>query len=231
MHLPQLIKAASVALLLAIAAPPVARADVQAGVAAFMAGDRVAAWRELLPLARKGDPVAQNYVGIMYAHGFGTDQDMTEAVYWYEQAAKQGFTDAQFNLGFLRFQNGNYAGAAPLLAEAAMSGVGMAQYYLARMYKEGIHFGHDDTVARTWVGRAAENGVAQAQFDYALMLAQGQGGPVDIREAYKWLAVTRAVRYPGAEQNLDILAERMAPADVQASQRAADQWVAAHPPQ
>lgn len=222
MHLPSLIKTASVALLLASAALPVARADVQTGVAA---------WRELLPLARKGDPVAQNYVGIMYAHGFGTDQDMTEAVYWYEQAAKQGFTDAQFNLGFLRFQNGNYAGAAPLLAEAAMSGVGMAQYYLARMYKEGIHFGHDDTVARTWVGRAAENGVAQAQFDYALMLAQGQGGPVDIREAYKWLAVTRAARYPGAEQNLAILAERMAPADVQASQRAADQWVAAHPTQ
>lgn len=231
MRLSLLIKTASMALLLAGAAPSAARADLQAGVAAFLAGDRVAAWRELLPLARRGDPVAQNYVGIMYAHGFGTDQDMTEAVYWYEQAAKQGFTDAQFNLGFMRFQNGNYAGAAPLLAEAAVSGVGMAQYYLARMYKEGIHFGHDDAVARTWVSRAAENGITQAQFDLALMLAQGQGGPVDIREAYKWMAVTRAAGYPGAEQNLAILAERMTPGDVQASQRAAEQWVTAHPPQ
>lgn len=231
MRLPPLIRLLSAALLLALAAPPPAWADLKSGIAAFMAGDRVAAWHDLLPLARKGDPVAQNYVAIMYAHGFGTDQDMTEAVYWYEQSARQGFTDAQFNLGFLRFQNGNYAGAAPLLAEAAASGVGMAQYYLARMYKEGIHFPHDDRVARNWVSRAAENGITQAQFDLALMLAQGQGGSVDIAEAYKWLAVTRAAGYPGAEQNLAILAERMAPGEVQASQRAAEQWIAAHPPQ
>jgi len=230
-RLPLLIRTTSAVLLLAMAMPCAARADLKTGIAAFMAGDRVAAWHDLLPLARKGDPVAQNYVAIMYAHGFGTDQDMTEAVYWYEQSAKQGYTDAQFNLGFLRFQNGNYAGAAPLLAEAAASGVGMAQYYLARMYKEGIHFPHDDRVARTWVTRAAENGIAQAQFDLALMLVQGQGGSVDIPEAYKWLAVTRATGYPGAEQNLAILAERMAPGDVQASQHAAEQWIAAHPPQ
>jgi len=217
----------TLAALLLLAAP--ARADLRAGIAAFMAGDRVIAWRELLPLARKGDAVAENYVGIMYAHGFGTDKDMTEAAYWYEKAAKQGLTDAQFNLGFLRFQNGNYAGAAPLLAEAAMAGVGMAQYYLGRMYKEGIHYPHDDAVARTWVTRAAENNITQAQFDLALMLAQGQGGPVDLREAYKWLAVTRAAGYPGAEQNLAILAERLTADEVRAIQRAAEQWVAAHP--
>lgn len=234
LHLPAPIRSLTPALLLglllalSLAAP--ARADLKSGVAAFLAGDRVSAWRELLPLARKGDAVAQNYVGIMYAHGFGTDQDIDEAAFWYEQAARQGYTDAQFNLGFLRFQNGEYAAAAPLLAEAAVSGVGMAQYYLARMYREGIHFTRDDGVARTWATRAAENDITQAQFDLALMLAQGHGGPVDLREAYKWLAVAQAARYPGAEQNLAILAERLPPADVQAAQRAADQWVAAHAP-
>ena len=37
----------------------------------------------------------------MYEAGQGVPQDDAEAVAWYRQAAEQGHTEAQFNLGFM----------------------------------------------------------------------------------------------------------------------------------
>ena len=48
--------------------------------------------------AQQGDTAAQNNLGIMYANGWGVEQDYEEAVKWFQKAAEQGHAEAQDNL-------------------------------------------------------------------------------------------------------------------------------------
>jgi hypothetical protein len=56
------------------------------------------------PLAKSGDPYAQNSLGTMYAQGEGVQQDDQTAVYWFSQAAAQGHGEAQWNLAMMLYQ-------------------------------------------------------------------------------------------------------------------------------
>ena len=68
---------------------------------AFKKGDYQTSLELWLPLARQGDPEAQNYLGIQYFLGLGIKRDIAEAAKWYEMAARQGHSDAQRNYGDL----------------------------------------------------------------------------------------------------------------------------------
>lgn len=69
--------------------------------AASPSGDRPASYADVLARAQKGDPIAQNTLGVMLATGQGVAQDYKEAAKWYEKAAQQGVAIAQANLGNL----------------------------------------------------------------------------------------------------------------------------------
>ncbi|MCZ6802698.1 MAG: tetratricopeptide repeat protein [Proteobacteria bacterium] len=66
---------------------------------AFASGDYETAFNLWMPLADSGDADAQNYLGILYYLGFGTQKDYKKALAWYERAAKAGHADAQRNYG------------------------------------------------------------------------------------------------------------------------------------
>ena len=68
-------------------------------VIAFEKGDYETAMQLWKPLAEQGDKEAQNYLGILYYLGFGTNKDYGKALEWYERAAKGGHADAQRNYG------------------------------------------------------------------------------------------------------------------------------------
>jgi uncharacterized protein len=68
-------------------------------IKAFEKGDYKTAYSLWLPLAENGDADAQNYIGIIYYLGLGTDKDYKKALHWYERAAKAGHADAQRNFG------------------------------------------------------------------------------------------------------------------------------------
>ena len=70
-------KAAFIALVLALAAPVAAR-DFDAGKEALKRGDYAAALREWQPLAERGDAKGQIGLGFMYQNGFGVAQDDAE---------------------------------------------------------------------------------------------------------------------------------------------------------
>lgn len=57
------------------------------------------AYDDFYDRAVKGDPIAQNNLGHMYADGRGVEQDTKEALKWYLKAAEQGNTTAMVNLG------------------------------------------------------------------------------------------------------------------------------------
>jgi hypothetical protein len=49
----------------------------------------------------------------------------------------------------------------------------------------------NESVNVAWLRKAAEQGQAQAQFDFALKCAKGQGIPKDTIKAYFWLLLAR----------------------------------------
>ena len=73
----------------------------QSGEVAYAAGDYARAYKELAPLADIGDADAQYVLGLMYASGYGVEQNFYNAGRMYRQAGEQGHVGAQVNLGSL----------------------------------------------------------------------------------------------------------------------------------
>jgi uncharacterized protein len=75
------------------------------------------------------------------------------------------------------------------LMPLAQSGNAEAQYELAGFYHWGTVGAANFTKARQWYERSAKQGNADAMIGLAVMNGAGQGGPVDRREAVKWLVI------------------------------------------
>ena len=63
--------------------------------AAFDRGDYIGAYKEWLPLADKGDALAQLHLGDLFAQGQGVTADDDAAFKWYQKAARQGNAAAE----------------------------------------------------------------------------------------------------------------------------------------
>jgi GAF domain-containing protein len=63
-----------------------------------------ASLEQLTQLAEKGDPTAQNLLGLHYVSGDGVKQDEHEAIRWFTRAAEQGNVSAQSKLGSIYFR-------------------------------------------------------------------------------------------------------------------------------
>ena len=66
---------------------------------AFNSKDYSKALALLKPLAEKGNPRAQNGLGLIYDRGLGVPKNLNEASKWYRKAAEQGYILAQSYLG------------------------------------------------------------------------------------------------------------------------------------
>lgn len=123
----------------------------EAGKYAYDKHDYATAYRELYPLAKKGDARAQRILGQMYRHGRGVQSDIVKGTSWIHRAAKQGFAPAQYDLGVI-FLNmavtkGHFAKADKWLTEAARQGHLEAQFRLGKMYRDGSGVEADDVRA------------------------------------------------------------------------------------
>jgi TPR repeat protein len=99
-----------------------AQAGFKEGMAALDRDDYETAFRELKPVAEKGDALAQHQIGVMYFMGKGAKQDYGEAAKWYRKAADQGLDAAELNLGIMYLRGygvpTDYAEAMKLLRRA-----------------------------------------------------------------------------------------------------------------
>lgn len=75
--------------------------SLRLGVSAFNRQDYTQASHVFIPLAERGSPSAQAYLGFMFETGRGVPQNYTEAAMWYRRAAEQGDSHAQYSLGLL----------------------------------------------------------------------------------------------------------------------------------
>jgi uncharacterized protein len=220
------------ALFIVITILPAFAQSLERGWDAYLASRYSEAWRELRPLAERGNADAQYYVGTMVQHGHGTRAHARRAAEWYAQAGRQGHSLAQFALGFLLYYGGGdgdgeiYAdpgAAAPWLLNAAQRNVVPAQHLVGRMYRDGIGLPANREKALEWTRRAADVGMVPAQFDAGLLLAE-QPGLDKALEAYKWFELAARAHHPGAAQNRDRLINRLNSQELRQGQAMADAW-------
>jgi hypothetical protein len=198
--------------------------------------DYPAAHRMLAPLAGRGDPVAQEILGFMYARGEGVPRDDATAFHWFALAAEAGRAEAQFELGRI-YRDGvgvTADGRAALhwLRSAADRGKTDAYDAVAELYLGRSGIPADPAAAAEWFLRAAEHGSAQAMYNIGLRHAQGQDVPRDEIEALMWFDLAYGDAVGSLHDTIAsarmALAERLMPIQVQMALNRSREWTRTH---
>jgi TPR repeat protein/DnaJ-domain-containing protein 1 len=179
--------------------------------------------------AEQGHAKAQYNLGVMYANGQGVIKNERSAVEWYTKAAEQGLAEAQYNLG-LMYANGqsvvkNERTAVEWYTKAAEQGHAKAQYNLGVMHEKGQGVIKNEQTAVEWYTKAAEQGHAKAQYNLGVMYYNGQGVIKNMKTAYFWWLIASANSNENAKTNIEIAEKGLTPAQKQAVQDAAANWL------
>ena len=152
------------------------------------------------------DPAAQVAEGDRYYNGDGLEQDFAQAVVWYEKAAKQGYAEGQYYLGYCYYAgegiDQDFVKAAELYAKAAEQEHPRAQQKLAVCYYSGEGVEQDINKAFYWCKKSAEQGRAFAQYMLGLCYYNGQGTEQDFKQAVFWYEKAAEQGDPDAQYSL-----------------------------
>jgi TPR repeat protein len=165
--------------------------------------------QQALDLAAQGNSEAQYLTGWRYQFGDdGLPVDYENAAEWYRQAAEQGHTGAQNQLGNL-YSEGLGIEKDPLRAlqwyrKAADQGHMTSMANIGNAYYEGNGVTQDYKEAARWYRKAAELGFAPAQRLLGEMHFEGKGVPQSDTEGLKWLRMAAENGKAIAQHNLAI---------------------------
>lgn len=143
----------------------------------------------LLPAAQAVSPDSHN----RFENGWSAYErgDHAQAVQHWEPLAEQGHVNAQINLAVM-YEHGygvdrDLQTAAAWYLAAARQDSAIGQYNLGLFLAE-----YSDTIpseqdALYWLGKAADQGFADAQLQIGLMYARGKAGDIRVADAPAWL--------------------------------------------
>ena len=164
---------------------------------------------DLVNAANRGDPAAQNQLGVKYAMGEDpVPKNDVKAVDLYRQAANQGFARAQTNLGdmYLYGRGGlpqSYGDALSWYLKASQQDWPDAQFRLAYMYEKGLGTDKDAAHAVQLYRSAADHGYAEAQNLLGILYATGGDGLTeDDKQAITWYQKAADQGFAKAQKNL-----------------------------
>lgn len=170
-------------------------------------GNDKVALESLQNFAAGGHANHQYQLGYLLQHGVDLPQDEEAAARWYEKAAAQGDAQAQFALG-LCYAEGvgvpkNDKLALEWLHKAADAGHADAQHWLGLMYG-APNSGplRDEARAFSYFLKAAEQGLATAQFMLSVCCEHGQGTPPSETESVRWCEAAAQAGNPMAQLRL-----------------------------
>lgn len=150
---------------------------------------RAEALAALKSSAAAGDLNAQLELALKYELGDGVKKSSDQARSWYQQAAQQGSSAAQFKLGKILAQDGpaqNADSAINWLRAAAEQGHIEAQSHLGAIYENGKIVERDYLQSANWYQLAADQGSADAQRSLGVFYEFGLGVRQHSEEALKW---------------------------------------------
>ncbi|MGP8233258.1 MAG: hypothetical protein ACLQL2_11450 [Methylovirgula sp.] len=174
------------------------------------------AFADLRSQARAGDALAQFALATNYAEGRVTARDLKAAAEWYEKAAAQDLVPAQYRLATL-YEKGvgvprDLGKARALYQHAAEQGNIRAMHNLAVLAADGGDSDRPDyATAAHWFKRAAEFGVRDSQYNYAVLLARGLGVQQDFVASYVWFAIAAAQGDQDSATKRDDVGARLSP--------------------
>ena len=117
-------------------------------------------------------------------------QIQRRGAYWYQKAALQNHSRAQFVLGKLYLQGQgvvqNFKEVVRWYREAALQDFSEAQFILGEMYLQGRGVKKDFREAFHWLHKAAQKNHSQAQFILGELYLQGLGMEKDLEKAAHW---------------------------------------------
>ena len=162
----------------------------------------------------------------MYGHG--VTKNAVEAVSWYRKAAEQGYSKAQWILGWC-YDGGKGVKkdsheAVKWIRKAAEQGHPMAQYILGAFYYFGNGVAKDFREAVKWYRKSADQGDAGSQANLGLCYAKGEGVPKDYVQAYQWFNLASAQGDEDAKKNLHIAERQMTTEQIAEAQRLAREF-------
>lgn len=162
------------------------------GAEFYKKGDFKNAFYYIMLAAKAGDAGSQGFIGDMYNHGQGVDQNYQKAFEWYTKAANQGDKHAQCNLGMLYEQgdgvNKNYLKAYEWYLKSANQGLQFAQNRIGDLYYYGNGVKQDYLKAYEWYSRAADQDNMYAQNSLGYMYHEGLGVKQDYIKAFSYFS-------------------------------------------
>ena len=182
------LRAGALALALMAASAGSAWADAyQDGMTAFQGEDYAKALSLLLPYAKDGNAKAAYLIGEMYGprswgqkgeNRNGVEQDNKQAIYWWGEAAKQGYIDAQLKLGWWLMKGQDVvkqdqAAGMNWLLMAANQGEPQAQYEVGLAYWKGRGVKPDPIAAYMWLDLCANEPGFDNAANYRDQIAKG----------------------------------------------------------
>lgn len=144
----------------------------------------------LAQLLRQGDVRALNNVGLLWAKGYNGKQSYIDALNWWKEAAKRGYTVAMNNIG-LMYANGHgvaqdFKEAFKWWHQAAFLGNAWAMNNVGDLYENGLGVEQNLMMAMTWYQSAAEQGERMAMYNIGLFYEAGKGVDRDYAAALNW---------------------------------------------
>ena len=132
------------------------------------------------------DAVVQYNIGYMYLLGEGTEQSSDKAAEWLLKAANQGYSKAQWQLGYL-YHISNYINDAFFwYSQAAEQGDSEGQLRLGALYEHGRGVSRSYEEAVSLYTKAAKQGNVTAQGYLGNMYRLGKGVKQDASIAAQW---------------------------------------------
>jgi TPR repeat protein len=157
-----------------------AAADLASAKLAYQQKDYATAFKELTPLAGKGNADAQFILGKMYWKGEGVLKDPEQAMKLFKASAMQGNADAQFFLGSIYLlPHKDVAEGVKWVRLSAEQGNQDAQWLLGKAYLQGDQeLPRDAVQAEMWLVLAARDNLEF--YENALRAAERQMTPDEI---------------------------------------------------
>jgi len=213
-----------------------AQRSLRSGLRAYDRGDYARAMKEFVPLAQRGNAIAQLSLGIMYHEGRGVQQDDLQAVRWLRKAAEAGDADAQFQLSRMHMHGwgvqSDEAEIVHWLRLSATQGHARAQFYLGIANRDGRGIPANGSEAKRWLYFSADQGQADVQvalgFMYLSAAAESEGRAVLKNEAnaHFWLSLGAANGDESGVQVRDAVARELPEEVLAASGRLLAEWKA-----
>lgn len=159
--------------------------------------------------AHKGNPIAQEILGMYYYNGEGVKKDIKTAIEWLTQSAEQGNSRSQYMLANM-YMNGDGAAidrvaALTWLIKSAKQGNAYAQNDLGNIYLEGTFFARSYKDALFWYLSSAEQGYAPAIYSLGYMYFYGLGINADYSQAITFYKEAAKKNYMKAQAELGLL--------------------------